>query len=204
MRAVNLLPAEYSERRWWAAEPGGHETTKHVLALAGAATALVAIVLGVLYVHQRGIVNDRKETLAGLQVRVTAAEAAVAKAQAEQAAAQAHLAAVQSIASQRMMWEKSLRELAQVMPSNAQLTSLSIQAPAGAVAASPGAGTTASGFSVTGSTTSQRAVALVLDRLELLPWLSTITLQSSARSDTPTGSAVQFSLIAGVTSTGGR
>jgi len=45
-------------------------------------------------------------------------------------------------------------------------------------------------------------VALVLDRLALLPWLSNVTLQSSTRGDGV--SPVQFSIQAGFTGTGGR
>jgi len=54
---------------------------------------------------------------------------------------------------------------------------------------------------VAGSATSQRGVALVLDRLALLPWLSGITLQTSAGAN---GSPVQFTIGASLSSTGGK
>jgi len=202
MRHVNLLPADaYAGGRWFSPEKGGVETTKRILALASAATGLVLVLLGGLYIHERSIVNDRQETLTALEQKVAAAEVAAAKARAEQASVQAHLAAVVTVASQRMPWEKSLRELAQVLPDNASLTSLQVQAPSAVVAGAPPG--SASGFSVTGVTTSQRAVALVLDRLALLPWLTDVTLQTSARGGGETGS-VQFTIGAGVRSTGGR
>jgi Tfp pilus assembly protein PilN len=202
MRHVNLLPADaYAGDRWFSPEKGGVETTKRILALASAATGLVLVLLGGLYIHERSIVNDRQETLTALEQRVATVEARAAKARAEQASVQAHLAAVVTVASQRMPWEKSLRELAQVLPDNASLTSLQVQAPSAVVAGAPPG--SASGFSVTGVTTSQRAVALVLDRLALLPWLTDVTLQTSARGGGETGS-VQFTIGAGVRSTGGR
>jgi Tfp pilus assembly protein PilN len=202
MRHVNLLPADaYAGDRWFSPEKGGVETTKRILALASAATGLVLVLLGGLYIHERSIVNDRQETLTALEQKVATVEARAAKARAEQASVQAHLAAVVTVASQRMPWEKSLRELAQVLPDNASLTSLQVQAPSAVVAGAPPG--SASGFSVTGVTTSQRAVALVLDRLALLPWLTDVTLQTSARGGGETGS-VQFTIGAGVRSTGGR
>ena len=207
MRHVNLLPADaYAGRRWLAAEQGGPETTKRLLALAGAATALVLVVLIAVFIHARGLVNDREETLATLQQQVAEADAAAAKARAEQEEAKAHLAAVVTVAGQRTSWERSLRELAQVLPSNALLSSLVAQAPVGVApgtATAPTVGAAATGFSVTGLTTSQRAVALVLDRLALLPWLSDVTLQTSARTDAESASAVQFTIGANVRSTGG-
>ena len=207
MRHVNLLPAEYGERGWLAAEVGGPETTKRILTLAGAATALVAVVLAGLYIHERSVVNDRKGTLSALEQQVAEAEAAAAKAQAEQASGQARLAAVQSITAQRMTWEKSLREFAQVLPANALVSTLQVQAPvAGAVggaSTTPTTGAAPTGFAISGVTSSQRAVALVLDRLALLPWLADVTLQTSSRS-TGTGGAVQFSIGANTRSEGAR
>ena len=206
MRHVNLLPAEYADRGWLAAEAGGPETTKRILALAGAATALVFVVLAGLYVHERSIVNDRKETLSALETQVAEAQAAAAKAQAEQASAQARLTAVQAITAQRMPWEKSLVELAQVLPDNAQLTNLQVQAPAaGAVpgaAAVPTTGAAPTGFSVSGVTSSQPGVALVLERFAALPWLSGVTLQTSARDSA--GGSVQFSVGANTKQRGDR
>src|SRR5215208_6026388 len=68
MRHVNLLPADaYAGDRWFSPEKGGVETTKRILALASAATGLVLVLLGGLYIHERSIVNDRQETLTALE-----------------------------------------------------------------------------------------------------------------------------------------
>jgi Tfp pilus assembly protein PilN len=209
VRHVNLLPAEYQERSWFAREDGGPETTKRILGLAGALTALLAIVLSGLYLQQRSVVNSRRDTLSGLQDQVVVANAKAAQARADQAIVQTRLAAVQSVASQRVAWNKALIQLGQFLPRDVLLTSLQLQAPvAGAVAgvtAAPTTGAAPSGFSVTGVTTSQRAVANVLDRLALLPWLSDVTLQSSSRSaSTSGGGGVQFSIGANTRQVGAQ
>jgi Tfp pilus assembly protein PilN len=66
-------------------------------------------------------------------------------------------------------------------------------------------GTTPTAFVVTGYTSSQKAVARVMDRLSLLPWLSDVSLQQSTRADTGRGGmAVQFTIGANLSSTGGK
>jgi hypothetical protein len=59
---------------------------------------------------------------------------------------------------------------------------------------------------VTGSASSQNRVALVLDRLAALPWLSNVTLQSSTRGSagqTGAKGADQFTVSANFNLTGG-
>jgi hypothetical protein len=59
-------------------------------------------------------------------------------------------------------------------------------------------------FTVNGFTSSQYGVALVLDRLALLPWLSDVTLQQSVRGESASGSTVQFTIGANLRSRGGQ
>jgi len=68
-----------------------------------------------------------------------------------------------------------------------------------AAAATPGT------FAVTGVASSQNGVALVLDRLALLPWLNNITLGALTRgSQTSTSpGSDSFTINAGFTSSGG-
>ena len=51
-----------------------------------------------------------------------------------------------------------------------------------APASTAGVPVATSTFSIVGETTSHDRVALILDRLAVLPWLSNIALQSSTRS----------------------
>src|SRR5829696_1456186 len=207
MRAVNLLPADaYTGTHWWGIERGGEDATRRILFVLGTATAAAALVLAGLYLDARRVVSDRQETLAALQVRATATQARAARAQAAGAVTRAHLGAVAAVVSQRMVWENVLDDLSH-LPGNVRLNSLSVQgaAPAAPV---PGAApaTAETTFTVTGSTTSHRAVALVLDRLRSLPWLANVKLQSSTRggSSTTGASGVQFAIQAAVQSTGAR
>ena len=208
MRAVNLLPSDaYATKRWWDGLTGGTDLgpAKNVVFGFAAAVGLVAVLLGVAYVHERNLVHHRTATLASLNERVAAAEASVAAARAAQATAESRLTAFTSLASQRVVWERVLVDLAHVLPGNTSLQNLTAAAPAaGASAATTPSATPSAGpgaFNLAGSAGSQRGVALVLDRLALLPWLSGITLQTSAGAN---GSPVQFTIGASLSSTGGK
>ena len=56
------------------------------------------------------------------------------------------------------------------------------------------------GFTVTGYTYSQKSVARLMRRLQLLPWLTGIQLQSSQLTTVGTNSAFQFTITGGVNS----
>ncbi len=118
---------------------------------------------------------------------------------------------MRTVVSQRIAWEDVLRDLSRVMPSsvflqslNAVSPTLSALAPGTAAPATPVAGAVPTGFTVTGSADSQVQVALALDRLALLPWLSNVTLQQSVRGGGDTNTPVQFTIGASLSSTGGR
>jgi Tfp pilus assembly protein PilN len=179
MRAVNLLPLEARYRkRWWAAD-AVPASPQRILAGGGILALVLAVSLGAAYILQKSIVEDRETTKAGLEQKVAAAEAEAARIRALQDSAQARLTAFTTVTSTRITWDKVLRDLSRVLPPNAFLNSLAASA-----AGPAGAGTAPTAFTIAGSTSSQPAVALVLDRLALLPWLSDVTLQSSTRSET--------------------
>jgi Tfp pilus assembly protein PilN len=132
---------------------------------------------------------------------------------------------VDSIVAGRMIWDTTLGDLARVLPDGVFLNNLSASAPAPAptpaviasvapttdstaststatTAVAPTAPTpVATAFSITGAAPSHDTVALVLDRLALLPWLSAPTLVSTTRQST--GSA-QFNISAVILNNGGR
>jgi Tfp pilus assembly protein PilN len=193
MRAVNLLPLEARYRkRWWAAD-AVPASPQRILAGGGILAAVLALSLGGAYMLQKSIVEDRETTKAGLEPRVAAAEAEAAQIRAQQDNAQARLAAFTTVTSSRITWHKVLRDLSRVLPPNAYLSNLTASAAAPAAA-----GTAPTAFTIAGSTSSQPAVALVLDRLALLPWLSDVTLQSSTRGET----GVTFTIGANFVPTG--
>jgi Tfp pilus assembly protein PilN len=180
MRAVNLLPldARY-EKKWWSAD-AVPASPKRILAGAGILAAVLALSLLGAYLLQKSIVEDRQATLGEVSQQVAVAEAEAAVIRAAQDNAQARFSAFSSVVSGRIIWEKVLRDLSRVLPPNAYLSTLTASSPTSSTAAPAGGVPIA--FSVAGSTSSQPAVALVLDRLALLPWLSDVTLQSSTRA----------------------
>jgi Tfp pilus assembly protein PilN len=193
MRAVNLLPLEARYRkRWWAAD-AVPASPQRILAGGGILALVLAVSLGAAYMLQKSIVEDRETTKAGLEQKVAVAEAEAAQIRAEQDSAQARLTAFTTVTSSRITWHKVLRDLSRVLPPNAFLNSLTASAVAPA-----GAGAAPTAFTLAGSTSSQPAVALVLDRLALLPWLSDVTLQSSTRAET----GVSFTISANFVATG--
>jgi Tfp pilus assembly protein PilN len=190
MEAVNLLPLHARPGRRWATV--GRDASPRRVLKGGAAVACVVVVgLGLAYVHQRSVMNDNRATLAAVQTEVAAADAEAAPLRAAQAGVAARMPAATTIASSRIAWESLLADLSRVMPRRVRLQTLSLQSPTplspGAPAAAPttppsstpapSAG--AAPFTVTGVATSHVRVALVLDRLASLPWLSNVTLVSS-------------------------
>jgi Tfp pilus assembly protein PilN len=119
------------------------------------------------------------------------------------------LSDVETTLSQRIAWDRVLREVSLVMPDDVTLTSLEMTAPVTA-AAIPGVVTTpssgAQGFTVAGDAFSYDSVARLLSRLALVPDLTDVTLTgTSAGSSAAAGagaggptSGVQFNISANV------
>jgi Tfp pilus assembly protein PilN len=190
---------------------------KRVFVTAAVAAGVVIVASGAAFVQTHNTVSDRQATLDGLQQQVAAAQATAASAQAARANVQARHTAVTTVTSQRITWEQVLRDLARVLPANVWLQNLQAQSPTPTVSASTTSasttsttttapsGSTPTAFVVTGFTSSQKAVARVIDRLSVLPWLSDVSLQQSTRADTGRGGmAVQFTIGANLSSTGGK
>ena len=213
MEAINLLPAGAIRRnRWGAADTNA---AKRVLVTAAAVAGVVILGSGAAFVQAHNTASDRQATLDGLQQEVAAAQATAASAQAARANVAARRNAVTTVTSQRITWEQVLRDLARVLPANVRLQTLQAQSPTPTVSASTAStttttttattGSTPTAFVVTGFTSSQKAVARVMDRLSALPWLSDVSLQQSARTTTGRGGmAVQFTIGADLSSTGGK
>ena len=111
---------------------------------------------------------------------------------------------ISNVTSSRMNWDKALNDFARIVPTDSFLTTLSFSAPvqtASIVTPTPTIvpGTTstdtttsasevtpvapsASTLTVAGTAPGTVAVARVLDRLALIPWLSSVALGSATRS----------------------
>ena len=212
MEAINLLPAgAIRHKRWGAVADGG--AAKRVLVTAAVAAGVVIVASGAAFVQAHNAVSDRQATLNGLEQQVATAQAKAAVVQAARTSAQARRVAVTEVNSKRITWEQVLRDLSRVLPANVWLQTLQAQSPTPTVGASTTSttstttttGTTPTAFVVTGYTSSQKGVARVIDRLSVLPWLSDVSLQQSTRADTAVGGkAVQFTIGANLSSTGGK
>ena len=205
MEAVNLLPLYARPGHRWASA-GKDIAPARVLTIGGAIAAAAAIAVGGLYFHERSAVSSRHAELADAQSRLAAAEATAAPLRAAAAGNEARIGVVRTVSGSRVAWETIMRDLARVMPDQAFLQSMNV---ANAAPTDPAAGATgaAGTFTVNGSASSHRRVALVLDRLALLPWLTNITLSSSTRGasgTTPSAASDAFSITGSFTRPGGN
>ena len=184
MEAVNLLPAYARPGHPWAAV-GKDLSARRVLKAGSVAACVVAVGLGAGYYLERSVANNRQATLADVQTQVAVADAKAAPLRSAQAAAAARMAAAGSVSERRVAWEALLADVSRVLPKQVYLQSLSAQSPtplaSGAAAAAPttAPGTpapAASGFSAAGVASSHVTVAVILDRLASLPWLTNVTL----------------------------
>jgi Tfp pilus assembly protein PilN len=110
------------------------------------------------------------------------------------------LSSVTSIAGQRTSWDDFLVTLSRVVPEDVWLLTLSAaeQDATTTTTATPPPASTSSGaptaVTVTGYTYSQREVARMMRRLELVPWLEDVSLVTSAKSAIADHIVYQFTL----------
>jgi Tfp pilus assembly protein PilN len=144
--------------------------------------------------------DDLRAQLAELEVP---AEEPTPGAPALAADGQARTTALSTALAIRIAWDRVLREVSLVVPEDVWLTQLSASTPnaaPGGAAAAPAAatGTSPNSLSAVGFAGSQESVALFLSRLESIPELTTVQLQASTRTESETGRAYSFTILAGV------
>jgi hypothetical protein len=176
MRAVNLLPRDDS------AQGGGLPPLPVLVACAGA--VVMSAVLAVMFLSASSKVSKQQRALDDARATYQAMPVPVAPSSAVSGLPQLRTTRITALASalgQRVAWDRLLREVSQVTPSDVWLLTLDAQAPvsAAAAAASPDAAT--QGFTVSGCTYSQDSVARFLARLEIVPDLSGMTLGKSEK-----------------------
>src|SRR3954452_4321062 len=219
---VNLLPAPRVEERRDVADT--HVRSRNgIAAAAGAALVLVAVLLVFGFVQGRSNVSDRRATLDRLETQVAQKQAAASASAAIATKAQSHLAAFTTAASGRAAWDTLLDQVARVLPPGVWLDTLQLTpGPTSAAPTSESTGSavvTSNGLSsssaaaaspagatltATGNALSQDAVAVVLDRLALIPALSDVSLQSMLRADVAGKKVMQFTIVANARTTGGN
>jgi Tfp pilus assembly protein PilN len=206
MRAVNLLPAGSEARKSFRKEDPA--------VVVGSALGLIvifALVAGFMNVHSKVNAEQGKLTAARIElaklsllkkpvvvtkpVVTTPIIAPPAVTQQEQP----RLAALSTAMSTRIAWDRILRELSLVLPSDVTLSALNLTAPPAPVAELAGtpAPTPTQGLGISGSAFSQDGVARLLTRLMLVPDLSDVVLTSSSAGANSTG-GVSFTISASV------
>jgi Tfp pilus assembly protein PilN len=179
MQAVNLLP-EYARggHKWTSV--GSELNARKIIQIGGTVAIVAALLFGLLYFRERSVVSDKKSELNTAQARLVAQQARAKPIQDAQGANTARMTFMQSITSTRVNWDSVLGDLGRDLPTGVYLTSLDIAAPVPSPGAAAPATSGTTNFTITGTTSSHDRVALVLDRLAVLPWLSNIVLQSSS------------------------
>ena len=188
MRAVNLLPQDSSRGRLVG--------SKNLPAIVGAALGVIVVAsLAGGYLMQSAKVADARRGLDAAKVQL--AKTPLPPPPPKQPVAltavmsqeQPRLEAVAGALSQRIAWDRILREFSLVLPNDVWLSSLQLTAPAAAAGAASGTGLT-----ISGSTYSYDSVARLLSRLSLIPDLTQVTLGTT----TTGGKLVTFSATAAV------
>ena len=185
MRAVNLLPRDDGAQ--------GRKRPPLPVLVGCVGTVLVTALIAVLFLSASAGVAKKQRALDEIQAEYAAlptpAAASPVVAQLPQER-QTRVTALASALGQRVAWDRVLREVSQVVPSDVWLVSLNALAPVLNPMTSPTAGTAAlppQGFIVTGCTYSQDSVARFLARLSIVPDLTSMTLGKSASSDSSSG-----------------
>jgi Tfp pilus assembly protein PilN len=215
MRAVNLLPREYQN-----AKSIRHEDPAVVVG--SALGVIVMIALGGAFMAAHGSANAEQARLS--KARLELAQLAVHQRPTPKPAAPTApitpivpppavtgqeatwLSAVSTNLSQRIAWDRVLREVSLVVPSDVTLLSLTMTAPSTSSAGATPGGAATQGFVIQGTAFSYDSVARLLSRLALVPDLSNVTLTSTGSGAAPgssgssgaSGSGVQFNITAAV------
>jgi Tfp pilus assembly protein PilN len=201
MRAVNLLPRQHVEQK--------RERPNAVAlgAAIGGATVLLVLVGGFLLANrsvdrQRQALADARAVLAATPAHNVSAKTQSFRATLLSQREQRSLALAAAI-GKRVAWDRILRRVALVMPDDVWLQSLSGSVPL--AAAAPVATTTPSALPATptaltiqGYTYSQDGVARLLERLEVVPDLENVQLQTSQSAQVGNQTVINFTIVSDV------
>lgn len=177
MRAVNLLPRDDAGQ-------GRKIPPVPVLVACGGAVVVTAVV-ALMFLSASGHVAKQRQALRDAQATYAAIPVPPPKSplvtQLPQER-QTRVTALSAALGQRVAWDRLLREVSQIVPSDVWLVTLNAAAPAMTPPAAPG--TAGQEFIVTGCTYSQPSVARFLARLDVVPDLQNISLTSAVKGGT--------------------
>jgi Tfp pilus assembly protein PilN len=191
MRAINLLPRD--------AGADGRKAPPLPVLVACVGTVLVTALLAVLFLSGSSKVAHARLALQQAQAAYAQVPSppppSPVDAQLPQQR-QTRVTALATVLGQRIAWDRLMREVSQVVPSDVWLLTLNAQSPTSSAPASPAsAGTLPQGFILTGCTYSQDSVARFLARLDLVPDLRNMTLGNSSGGAAATGGSCPKSMF---------
>ena len=203
MRAVNILPKD--------AERARRTTPDTALLIGVAGLAIVLAALFSMYLNASQKVQDKKNEHAQAQQelkvltehnpppKVLPVQEKLASLESER------ISAVSNALSYRVPWSNILGQIALVMPSGVKLITLTATTPVSANPqyASTGVGVGVAGkLDISGWTYSKESAFLLLTRLKILPPLTGVTLNSSARNPSSSPVTYNFSITAQIRAPG--
>jgi Tfp pilus assembly protein PilN len=187
MRAVNLLPKDGAK--------GGSLGSHNLPALVGGGMGfLVVAALAGGYLSESSKVSSAQSALTAAQQQLastpkppaaSAPKPAPPQATAAAAQEQPRLQAVSAILSQRIAYDRILREFSAVLPSDVWILSVAMTQPVNGAT---------DGFTISGTTYSYDSVARMLARMNLIPDLTGVQLTSVSGG----GKLVQFGIGASI------
>jgi Tfp pilus assembly protein PilN len=202
MRAVNLLPRDIAPER-----PSYTQMLPYVGACAVPLITAALVFTGYTRAHADATAQLGKVTALQLEV-ARAKPVAVTKTVDTSALVSSRLARRAALAdalAKEMPWDRTLGDVARVLPDSVWLTDLTATSPTPADSTAPvpvtpapttGPAAGSTGFTINGYAYSMDDVALLLQRLQLLPTLSNVTLGSTSESTIGVKPVVQFSINA--------
>jgi Tfp pilus assembly protein PilN len=211
MRAVNLLPRDMQQRKSFREEDPA-------VVVGSALGVIVMIALGAAFFVAHGKANTQQARLTKAQLELAALSEKKREAQkpakpsapitpivpppAITGQEASWLSAVSTNLSQRIAFDRVLRDVSLVIPDDITLSSMTLSAPLSTVAV-PGVPppTASQGFVIAGTAYSYDSVARLLSRLALVPDLNTVTLTSTgsgASAGSTGGGGVQFNISAAI------
>ena len=205
MRAVNLIPAD--ARKGGGAGSAGRSGGAAYVLLGGLAV-LVGLV-GAWALSGRTLSQHRSE-LKALSSQIERARTQLAQRSpgkpTDAALGQQRLATVRQLAAARTDWAKTLDAVARTLPAHTVLDGLTAAtSPTAAPGGGGGAGAIASSSTgpsvqLSGCSPSQKAVALLMPRLRVVPGVQRVSLVSATAADTGNGvsqdcNGVTFALV---------
>ena len=202
MRAVNLLPREIAPER---------PSYKQMLPYLGACSVplLTASFIFIGYTSAQADATTLVGQVSALQLEVERATP-VAKTKTVDTSALVSTraqrrAALEDAVAKEVAWDRTLGDVARVLPATVWLSDMTVVSPTPADSAVPatpapvpttGPTSGPAGFTINGYTYTMDDVALLLQRLQLLPTLSNVTLGSTSGSTIGLKDVVQFSITA--------